>query len=327
MTNNKAIQKMLLLIFLAFLWGASYPLTKVGVDELPMLTYSLGRAAIGVLILWLVMHLKGQRLPGRDRVWFHLAAMGIIHIAIPFVLIAWGSLSIDSGLAALITSTAPLFTIILAHVWAANDRISQAKLLGVMVAFGGMFILLSPSFGGGLTASLSGVLAIVAASICFAIGNVYTHKYLRGLPSLVGPTGQMMVASAVLLPIALVLERPFQMALPGTAVLLAWIAAAVLSTALAFIVFYRLLEIANATYVGMVSYLIPIVGAVLGVLFLAEQLPASAYAGFAIILTGVLIANGLAVPRFENVLTNPVRKLRVVSGSLTRKQDSHNLPA
>jgi drug/metabolite transporter (DMT)-like permease len=117
------------------------------------------------------------------------------------------------------------------------------------------------------------------------------------------------------------------MALPGTAVLLAWIAAAVLSTALAFIVFCRLLEIANATYVGMVSYLIPIVGAVLGVLFLAEQLPASAYAGFAIILTGVLIANGLAVPRFENVLTNPVRKLRVVSGSLTRKQDSHNLPA
>jgi drug/metabolite transporter (DMT)-like permease len=73
MRNNKAVQKMLLLIFLAFLWGASYPLTKVGVDELPMLTYSLGRAAVGVLILWLVMHLKGQRLPGWDRVWFHLA--------------------------------------------------------------------------------------------------------------------------------------------------------------------------------------------------------------------------------------------------------------
>jgi drug/metabolite transporter (DMT)-like permease len=272
------------------------------------------------------MHLKGQRLPGRDRIWIHLTAMGIIHIAIPFVLVAWGSLSIDSGLAAMITSTAPLFTIILAHLWAADDRINPAKLLGVMVAFSGMFVLLSPSFANGLTASFAGVLAVLGASICYAIGNVYTHKYLRGLPSLVGPTGQLLVATAVLLPISLFLERPFQMPLPTFAVLLAWIGAAVLSTALAFIVFYRLLEIASATYVGMVSYLIPIVGAVLGLVFLGEQLSSSAYIGFSIILSGVIIANGLAVPRLADGLHTLAHKLNSYPGRLTGKGNARDLP-
>jgi drug/metabolite transporter (DMT)-like permease len=135
------------------------------------------------------------------------------------------------------------------------------------------------------------------------------------------------VVTAVLLPLSLHLERPFQMQVPTSAVLLAWIAAAVLSTALAFIVFYRLLEIANATYVGMVSYLIPIVGAVLGMIVLKEQLPSSAYAGFAIILTGVVIANELAVPQFRGALHALAHTMNISHSHLTRKEGSHELPA
>ena len=320
--NDKTSQKIILLILLAFLWGASYLFTKVTVNDIPMVTYALGRTFVGGLILWAILHLKNQKLPRWGRIWIHISVMGIIHVSIPYILVALGSATLDSGLAAMITSTAPLFTIILAHMLVADDRLTHAKLVGVLVALGGMFFLLSPSFDGGLKVGFVGALAVLGASVGYAIGNVYTHKYLRGLPSLVGPTAQLIVATAVLLPISLVFERPYQLPLPTSASLLAWIAAAVLSTALAFIIFYRLLEIASPTYVGMVSYLIPIVGALLGLVVLGEQLSRSTYIGFSIILSGVMIANGLAVPKFDNVLSYLVHKLQVVTGLLASTGDT-----
>ena len=289
--NNKTTLKVALLLLLALLWGLTYPLTKISVDEIPMMTYSLGRTVIGALILWLALRWNGQRLPGWDRIWIHLSIMALVHNAAPYVLVAWGSQSVDSGLAAIITSTAPLFTIILAHYMVADDRMTPTKLIGVLVAFSGMIVLLSPSFQGGLSASLGGVGAMLAASVCYGVATVYTRKYLRGLPSLVGPTAQLIVASAFLLPLSLVWERPYQLPIPSTISLLAWVAVAVLGTGVAFIVFYQLVEMASPSFVSMVSYLIPIVGASLGVLALGERLPHSALVGFTIILAGVVIAN------------------------------------
>lgn len=290
--KNKSIQKVVLLLLLAFLWGSAYPFTKISVHEIPMLTFSLGRSAIGALILWLILRFKGQRLPGWDRIWIHLAMMGVVHNAAPYVLVAWGSQSVDSGLTAIITSTAPLFTIVLAHFMVADDRLTPAKIAGVLVAISGMIALLAPSFQGGLNASLQGILAILVASLCYGVATVYTRKYLRGLPFLVGPTAQLIISSGLLLPLSLLLERPFQLPIPSMTSLLAWGATGVLGTAAAFIVFFRLIEMASPSFVSMVSYLIPIVGAGLGMLILGERLPRSAYVGFTIILAGVIIANG-----------------------------------
>jgi drug/metabolite transporter (DMT)-like permease len=290
--KNKSTQKVALLLLLALLWGSTYPFTKISVHEIPMLTFSLGRSVIGALILWLILRFKGQRLPGWDRIWVHLAMMGVVHNAAPYVLVAWGSQTVDSGLTAIITSTAPLFTIILAHFMVADDRLTPAKIVGVLVAISGMAALLVPSFQGGLTASLQGIIAILAASLCYGVATVYTRKNLRGLPFLVGPTAQLIISAGLLLPVSLLLERPYQLPIPSMPSLLAWGATGVLGTAVAFIVFFRLIEMASPSFVSMVSYLIPIVGAGLGMLVLGERLPPSAYIGFTIILVGVMIANG-----------------------------------
>ena len=154
--KNKSTQKVALLLLLALLWGSSYPLTKVSVHEIPMMTYSLGRTVIGAVILWLVLRFNGQQLPGWDPIWIHLTIMALVHNAAPYVLVAWGSQTVDSGLAAIITSTAPLFTIILAHYLVSDDRMTLAKLIGVLIAIGGMIALLGPSFQMGLSASPEG---------------------------------------------------------------------------------------------------------------------------------------------------------------------------
>ena len=321
--KNISTQKVALLFLLALLWGAAYPLTKVSVHEIPMLTYSLGRTAIGALMLWLVLRFNGQKLPGWDRIWIHLSIMALVHNAAPYVLVAWGSQTVDSGLAAIITSTAPLFTIILAHYIVADDRMTPAKLLGVLVAIGGMIVLLSPSFQAGLAASREGMTAVLAASLCYGVATVYTRKFLRGLPALVGPTAQLIVASGFLLPVSLLLERPYQLPIPSVTSLIAWGAAAVLSTAVAFIIFYRLIEMASPSFVSMVSYLIPVVAAVLGVLVLGEQLLWNAYVGFGIILAGVTIANGLLNQQFNQVRNYLDQANYLTPGYFTRKGESH----
>ena len=321
--KNKSTQKVALLLLLAFLWGSSYPFTKISVHEIPMLTFSFGRSAIGALILWLILRFKGQRLPGWSRIWIHLAMMGVVHNAAPYALVAWGSQTVDSGLTAMITSTAPLFTIILAHFMVADDRLTPAKILGVLVAISGMVALLAPSFQGGLTASLQGIMAILAASLCYGVATVYTRKYLRGLPFLVGPTAQLIISSGLLLPVSLLLERPFQLPIPSMTSLLAWGATGVLGTAIAFIVFFRLIEMASPSFVSMVSYLIPIVGAGLGMLILGERLPQSATIGFTIILAGVMIANG----RYDwhiPPLRHFIKQIKYSTpGQLTRIGESH----
>lgn len=321
--KNINTQKAVLLLLLAFLWGSSYTLTKASVYEIPAMTYSLGRTAIGALILWLVLRFNGQKLPGWDRIWIHLSIMALVHNAAPYVLVAWGSQTVDSGLSAIITSTAPLFTIILAHYMVSDDRMTSAKLIGVFVAFGGMIALLGPSIQSGLSASLEGIMAILAASLCYGVATVYTRKYLRGLPSLVGPTAQLIVASGFLLPLSLLLERPYQLPIPSVTSLLTWIAAAVFCSGVAFIIFYRLIDMASPSFVSMVSYLIPIVGAGLGVLVLGERLPWNAYLGFTIILIGVMIANG----GYDWMLT-PIRNFNKQNkysspGHLTRIGESH----
>ncbi|MBK8905676.1 MAG: DMT family transporter [Anaerolineaceae bacterium] len=320
--KNKSTQRVALLLLLALLWGSAYPLTKISVNEIPMVTFSLGRSVIGALILWLILRFKGQRLPGWGRVWIHLVMMGVVHNAAPYVLVAWGSQTVDSGLTAIITSTAPLFTIILAHFMVADDRLTPAKIVGVLVAISGMAALLAPSFQGGLTASLQGIIAILAASVCYGVATVYTRKHLRGLPFLVGPTAQLIISSGLLLPLSLLLERPFQLPVPSLPSLLAWVATGALGTAMAFIIFFRLIEMANPSFVSMVSYLIPIVGAGLGMLVLGERLPPSAYAGFAIILGGVMIANG----RYDRKLA-PITLIKQVKhatpGLLTSIGRSH----
>ena len=288
-----ALKKMLWLVLLACMWGSSYMFVKIGVAEIPPMMFALGRSALGASILFLVLRLQGQHLPGRGGIWKHIAVVALVHNAAPYALVCWGGQHIDSGLAAIITGTSPLFTVLLAHFLVTDDRLNGAKLLGVLVGFAGLVVLLAPTLVSGVQATQGGAAAVLAAAICYAIAFVYSRKHLRGLPSLAAPTAQLMIATVYMVPLMLIVEWPVRLAFPSWSAMGAWLGISLFGTAIAFIVFYRLVETAKPSSVAMVSYLIPIVGLVLGVAILGEQLAWNTYAGFAVVLAGVLIVNGV----------------------------------
>ena len=281
------------LLFLALLWGPSFLFIKVAVAEIPPVTMVLIRVGLGGLLLYGMLRLQNGRLPRDRQVWKHLAIIGLIHNAIPFVLFSWGEQYIDSALASILNGTTPLFTIFLAHFFTESDRLTRPKMVGAAIGFGGLILLSLPSLGDGLLTTTLGLLALTVASIMYAVAIVYTRNNLRGLPRLVAPTGQMLMATIYLLPVALLVERPFSLPMPSLTSWGAVLMLAVFGTAIAFWVYYQLMEIADPSYVSLVTYLIPVVGVVLGIVVLNEQLTWHSYAGCGLILFGVMIINGL----------------------------------
>lgn len=282
-----------LLILLAALWGPSFLFIKVAVEDIPPLTLVLGRVAIGAAFLLLVLRLQKKHLPRERRVWRHIAFVALVHNALPFLLFSWGEQYIDSALASILNGTTPLFTIALAHFLSPDDRLTAAKVTGVLVGFAGLVLLIAPSLAGGAQAGTWGLLAVTLASACYAVAIIYTRKHLRGLPPPVAPASQLLVATLYVLPLSLLIDRPWQLPPPSPAALASLLALGLLGTGLAFVVYYRLLETAQPTYVSMVTYLIPVFGVILGVIVLDEQLTWHTYAGFALILLGVMTVNGV----------------------------------
>lgn len=282
-----------MLLFLAALWGPSFVFIKVAVESIPPITLVLGRVAIAAILLFGVLRLQNGRLPKSRTTWKHLAFVGFMSNTIPFILFAWGEQYIDSALASILNGTTPLFTIILAHFFVVDDRLNATKVAGVMFGFFGLILLVIPAFTDGVTATTWGVLGVACAAAFYGVSIVYARNHLRGLPPLVAPTGQLMMASLFLLPASLLLERPWTLPTPELQSILAMLALAVFGTALAFVVYYKLLEVADASYVSMTTYVIPVFGVILGVLVLNETVTLLMGIGCAFILFGVMIVNGV----------------------------------
>jgi len=290
------LKNFLWLLLLAALWGPSFLFIKVAVGEVPPLTLMLGRVGLAGLLLFVILRLQGRALPPFDRRWRHFAVMALLQNAIPFVLFAWGEQYIDSALAAILNGTTPLFTLILAHFFINDDRLTPAKLVGTLVGFGGLALLIAPSLLGGVQATVWGLLGVTLAAACYGVAIIYSNKNLRGLPPLVAPTAQLLLAALFLLPFSLILEQPYLLPLPSWPALGSLVALAVFGTALAFVIYYRLLERISATYLSMVTYLVPVFGVILGIVVLDERLDWHTYLGCALILVGVMIVNGVLKP-------------------------------
>jgi drug/metabolite transporter (DMT)-like permease len=286
-------KNLFLLILLAALWGPSFLFIKVAVEEIPPLTLVLGRVAIGAFFLLVALRLARRSLPRDRTLWRQFAVLAVLHNALPWTLLSWGEQYIDSALASILNGTTPLFTIILAHYWVEGDRMTSSKVLGVLLGFAGLFLLILPSLEDGVQASTWGIIAVTAASALYGVAIIYSRNHLRGLPPLVAPASQLILATVYMFPLAMIIDQPWELPTPSATALAAMVALGILGTGLAFIVYYRLLETANPTYISMVTYVIPVFGVILGVLVLGEQLTWYALAGFALILLGVMVVNGL----------------------------------
>ena len=290
------LKNFLWLLFLASLWGPSFLFIKIAVAEIPPLTLVVGRVGMAALLLYLILRMQGYNLPQFGPIWKHFAFMGLVHNALPFTLFNWGEQYIDSSLAAILNGTTPLFTIVLAHFLVEDDSLTPRKLVGATIGFSGLTLLVAPSLLGGMSATGWGLIAVLVAALCYGLAVVYSRLHLRGLPPLVAPTAQLTLATLYMLPLAFLVEQPLSLPVPSLTALGAVLFLAVFGTALAFVVYYRLIERTNASYVSMVTYLIPVFGVILGIIVLNEQLTWNAYVGCALILGGVMIVNGLIKP-------------------------------
>ena len=266
---------------------------KVAVHEIPPLTMAAARVTIAALILLVVLRLRKRALPKGRHMWLKFTIAGLFGNAMPFVLFNWGELYIDSALAAILNGTTPLFTLVIAHFFTDDDRLSTRKIIGAIIGFGGLLVLVAPSLFGGVEATTLGLLAVLLAAFCYGVNIVFTRTYLRGLPGLVAPAAQLSMASVLLIPVALLVDQPYQLAFPSLPAVSSLFALAIIGTGLAFIVYYRLLETTPASSMAMVTYLIPVFGIFLGVVVLNESLRWNAYVGCSLILIGVMVVNNI----------------------------------
>ncbi len=281
-----------LLWLLASLWGPSFLFIKVAVAEIPPFSLVAFRVGAAAAILYLVLRMQGRRLPGSPTLWRHFTVLGILAHALPFTLFSWGELHIDSALASVLNGTTPLFTLVVAHFFVSDDRLSVAKVIGSVLGFQGLIILISPSFLVGLEATTWGILAVTLASLSYGVAMVYARRNVRGLQPLVAPTAQLGMAAVFMVPLAIVFEEPFAAGVPSLQAAGSLLGLTVFGTAAAFIVYYRILEKASATYLSLVTYIVPVFGILLGVFVLNETLAWNVYVGCALIISGVMIVNG-----------------------------------
>jgi drug/metabolite transporter (DMT)-like permease len=279
---------LLWLFVLGMLWGSSYLFIKVAVADVPPLTLVAARLSVGAVILWVLLRASGRAMPRSLAMWRVYAVMGFLNGALPYTLIFWGEQYIDSGLAALLQATMPMFTVILAHFLTNDERMTRVKVLGVAIGFVGVGVLMLSDLKLGLQANLLGQMAVVVSSISYAGAAVFARNRLRGQSPLVSTTGQLTMGAALMLPLSLLVDRPFHLS-PSLEAIGSWLGLTVLGTVVAYLIYYALIERTDATFVSTVTYIIPVNGLVLGGAVLGEAIGGTQLVSLALILLGVLL--------------------------------------
>lgn len=277
----------ILLVALASIWGGSFLFIKIAIVVIPPLSIVAGRVILGGLALAVVVLLRGDRLPRDRRVWLDCLVVALVGNLGPFFLIAWGEQSIESGLAAILMGAMPLSALLLAHLLTDDEKLNRGKLLGVGFGLAGIVVLIGPAALGGLGRDLGAQLAIVAAGCGYALGGIYSRRSgLTKLPAPVVASAILLLCSLLILPPALIVDRPWALQ-PGAGPLLALAGLGVLSTGLAYLLLFHLLARRGVTYVALNNYMVPVFGLIWGALLLAEPITLRALAGLALILVGV----------------------------------------
>ncbi|HEX6305403.1 MAG TPA: DMT family transporter [Anaerolineales bacterium] len=283
--------------WLAFLalglaWGSSFLWIKIAVQEIGPFTLVALRLLFGVIGLLAVVAYNRPRWPGARRIWWVLVVLGLTNTAVPFVLISWGELFIDSAVAAVLNSTVPLFTMLIAHVFLSDDRITLPRITGLLVGFGGVIVLLSRDldFQSGLSGGVLGQGAVLLAALFYAGSGVYARRNTQGLSPIVQALVPLVVAdSAIWLAVPLT-ESPFTLPqIPLTWIAILWLG--LIGSCIAYLLYYYLLHSVGPTRTTLVTYVFPLVGVALGVIFLNEVLDWHLFVGGTMVVGSIAVVN------------------------------------
>ncbi|MDD1827231.1 DMT family transporter [Photobacterium sp. ZSDE20] len=281
-----------MLILLSMLWGGSFFFVGIVVTDLPPLTIVALRVEIAAITLWIIALMIGLRPPKELRVWGAFLGMGLLNNVVPFALIVWGQTQIASGLASILNAATPIFAVLVAGMLLPDERVTPLKLAGVGIGFVGVVVMIGlPALSGG--GSLIAQLAIIAAALSYAFAGVYGRRFkVMGINPIITAAGQVTASTIVLTPVALMVDGPLDVVAMSVDTWAAIVGLAVLSTAVAYVLYFKILETAGATNVLLVTLLVPVSAILLGSLFLNESLEVIHFVGMLLIAIGLSAIDG-----------------------------------
>lgn len=283
--NPSIAVELALLLALATLWGGSYTFIKLGVATIPPITLIAARTAIAGLLLLAIMQARGLRLPGDAATWRRFLFQACLNSVIPWTLIAWAERSLDAGLATILNSTSPVFTFFLTLVIARHEILTLRKMFGVISGIAGICLIVGVQALSGFGEQLVAQLATVAATVCYAGAAIFSRGF-KDLDPMAPAAGSLLAGAAILVPMSLAVDQPWTLA-PSMSSLLALLGLAVFSTAIAFVIYFWLIQTLGSVGTTAQAYLRVPIGVALGVLFLGESLSPTAWIGLGCVVVGV----------------------------------------
>ena len=282
------------LLLLSLIWGGSFLSIRIALDEVPFVTSVAHRVGWAMLLLWVVVLVRGLPIPRSLRVWFAFLVMGLLNNVIPFSLMAWGQLHIETGLTSILNATTAIFGVIVAAIFFADERLTPRRALGVTLGFLGVATAIGLENLLAFDLRSAAQLAVLAGTLSYAIAGAWARRQLSGLPPQIAAAGMLTGSSLVMIPAAYLIDGPIAFDLqPVTWAAIGYYA--LIATAGAYLLYYRVLAMAGASNLMLCTLLIAPVAIVLGAIVLGEDLTPQAYLGFAILALGLIILDGRAI--------------------------------
>lgn len=292
-TQTMRISDWCLLLFLSVLWGGSFFFSKVALSELPPFTVVLARVAIAALALFVYLRATRQLIPTMIKIWVAFFGMGMLNNLIPFSLLFWGQTQIASGLASILNATTPIFSIVVAHFLTKEERMTANKVAGILFGFMGVLVLMSGNTLSSHGLSLLALYACLGGALSYGFAGVFGRRFRRmGIAPATSAFGQTTATTVMMIPIVIFVDAPWHLAVPSGGVIAALLGLGLLSTALAYIIFFHILAVGGAINSSLVTLLIPVSAIVLGSVFLGEVLAFNHFVGMALIFLGLISIDG-----------------------------------
>ena len=293
-----------ILLALALIWGGAFFFIKIAVTHVDPLTYVWLRLTIAAIALWLVLRWQRDRLKLPRQVWGAIIVLALLNNVIPFALFGWGQKHIASGLASILNATTPIWGVIVAHLLTRDERMTPLKLIGVLVGFGGVAVMIGPGLLSGLGVDYLGQLACLAGAFCYAVAGVWARRFKAlGVTPIKVSAAQLISGAVIMAPVALIVEQPWLQPAPPIQAWGAIVALALVCTAFAYILYFKLIDSAGATNALLVTLLVPPTAILLGGLFLGERLTLGQFGGLGLIALGLAAIDGRLFARFRKPVT------------------------
>jgi drug/metabolite transporter (DMT)-like permease len=286
-----------MLLALSLIWGAAFIFIELSLPGFPPMTLVFVRLASAALLLLGYLRLRGRSLSGGIRLWTGYAVLGLLNLAAPFMILVWAMTYISAGLTAILNASTPLWTVMVAHMLTRDEKATAGKLAGVALGFAGVIVMIGPKAMGGLGSDVLPELGCLFAALLFAFAGVYARRFAAlGVGAEEVATGQLAAASIMVLPFAILIDRPWALPMPGIEPIAGMIALATICSALAYILYFRLIESAGAVNALLITFLCPIFTILLAIPILGETVAPSQWLGIALIGAGLIAIDGRFSP-------------------------------